>query len=207
MINEKFYELPIEKQQKIINAGLEVFGTHEYKRAVTDEIAHKANISKGLLFHYFKNKKTFYLFLYHYCGEMMKSLLLDESYKEINDFFELLEFGSKRKIEILTKHPYIMNFVMKVFYTHGEEVSDDVNAMLHKQMENNFNEYFSCVDFSKFKDSIKPKKVYQILVWMTEGYLLEKQRIKAQIDVNEVLSEFNEIMNLMKTMSYKEECL
>lgn len=66
-MNEKFYELPAEKQQRIINAGLEVFGAYDYPQASTDDIAAKAGISKGLLFYYFKNKKEFYLFLFDYC--------------------------------------------------------------------------------------------------------------------------------------------
>lgn len=57
MINEKFYELEKEKQDKIINAAIEVFSKNDYKNAVTEEIAYKAEISKGLLFYYFKNKK------------------------------------------------------------------------------------------------------------------------------------------------------
>ena len=61
-MNEMFFRLPEEKQQRIINAGIEVFSNHEYKRASTDEIARKAGISKGLLFHYFHNKKSFYLY-------------------------------------------------------------------------------------------------------------------------------------------------
>ncbi|EEF68493.1 TetR/AcrR family transcriptional regulator, partial [Holdemania filiformis] len=66
-MNEKFYELPPEKQQRIINAGLEVFGAHDYPQASTDDMTAKAEISKGLLFYYFKNKKEFYLFLFDYC--------------------------------------------------------------------------------------------------------------------------------------------
>ena len=52
-MNEKFYELPAAKQQRIINAGLEVFGAHDYPQASTDDITAKAGISKGLLFYYF----------------------------------------------------------------------------------------------------------------------------------------------------------
>ena len=54
-MNEKFYELPPEKQQRIINAGLEVFGAHDYPQASTDDMTAKAEISKGLLLYYFKN--------------------------------------------------------------------------------------------------------------------------------------------------------
>ncbi|MCO8194112.1 TetR/AcrR family transcriptional regulator [Anaerofustis sp. NSJ-163] len=57
MINEKFYELEKEKQDKIINAAIEVFAKNDYKNVVTEEITYKAEISKGLLFYYFKNKK------------------------------------------------------------------------------------------------------------------------------------------------------
>ena len=58
---EKFLELSEEKQLRILNAAMEIFAKHEYKRAVTDEIAAKAGVSKGLLVYYFKNKKSLYM--------------------------------------------------------------------------------------------------------------------------------------------------
>ena len=61
-MREEFFNLPKEKQLRIINAGFEVFGKNEYKRAVTDDIAAKAGISKGLLFYYFGNKKALYMY-------------------------------------------------------------------------------------------------------------------------------------------------
>lgn len=63
-MNDKFYLLEEEKQLKIINAAMEVFGKNEYKKASTDLIAAKAGISKGLLFYYFHNKKELYMFIY-----------------------------------------------------------------------------------------------------------------------------------------------
>ena len=56
-MNEKFYELPEEKQLSVLNAAMEVFAEYEYKKASTDLIAAKAGVSKGLLFYYFHNKK------------------------------------------------------------------------------------------------------------------------------------------------------
>ena len=70
-MNEQFYELPQEKQLRIINAGLEVFSKNDYRHAVTDEIARKAGISKGLLFYYFHNKKSLYLYLFDYCASLI----------------------------------------------------------------------------------------------------------------------------------------
>ena len=62
-MNEKFFSLPIEKQEAIINAGYRVFSENSYKKSPMSEIADAAGISKSLLFYYFHNKKELYLFL------------------------------------------------------------------------------------------------------------------------------------------------
>lgn len=68
-MNEKFFSLPAEKQQAILNAGYRVFSQNSYKKSPMSEIAGEAGISKALLFHYFRNKKELYLFLWEKCAE------------------------------------------------------------------------------------------------------------------------------------------
>ena len=58
---KKFESLPEERQEAIISAAVETFGSNDYKSASTEDIARKAGISKGLLFFYFKNKRDLYL--------------------------------------------------------------------------------------------------------------------------------------------------
>lgn len=55
-MNERFFSLPSEKQQAIINAGYRVFSQNSYKHSPMSEIVEAAGISKSLLFHYFHNK-------------------------------------------------------------------------------------------------------------------------------------------------------
>ena len=97
-MNDKYFTLPKEKQMRIINAAMEVFGRNEYKRASTDLIAVKAGISKGLLFYYFKNKKELYLYTYDYLVQMMTDLVADDSYLKISDFFDIMGHFSKLKL-------------------------------------------------------------------------------------------------------------
>ena len=68
-MNQRFFDLPKEKQQAIINAGYRVFSQNSYKNSPMSEIADAAGISKSLLFHYFRNKKELYLFLWDKCAE------------------------------------------------------------------------------------------------------------------------------------------
>lgn len=60
-MNERFFSLPEEKQQAIINAGYRVFSQNSYKNSPMSEIADAAGISKSLLFHYFYNKHVFFV--------------------------------------------------------------------------------------------------------------------------------------------------
>ena len=48
-MNEKFFDLKKEKQDRMINAALKVFASNGYKHASTDDIVTEAGISKGLL--------------------------------------------------------------------------------------------------------------------------------------------------------------
>ncbi len=46
-MNEKFFALPKEKQQRIINAGYRVFSRNSYRKSPVGEIAAEADISKS----------------------------------------------------------------------------------------------------------------------------------------------------------------
>jgi AcrR family transcriptional regulator len=50
-----------ERRQQLIELGLELFGTQSYDELSIDEIARRAGVSKGLLYHYFPSKRAFYV--------------------------------------------------------------------------------------------------------------------------------------------------
>ncbi|GAA0802034.1 TetR/AcrR family transcriptional regulator [Faecalicatena orotica] len=204
-MNDKFYLLEEEKQLKIINAAMEVFGKNEYKKASTDLIAAKAGISKGLLFYYFHNKKELYMFIYNYLIEIMKEQVADKKFLELTDFFELLEYAATGKVWILDKNPYIMDFTMRAFYSEKECVSDDLKSVNTKQEEIMYQTYFGHIETYKFKDGIDPFKVFKMLRWMGDGYIHDIQMSGRGFNINELLKEFNEWMDMMKRLVYKEE--
>ena len=204
-MNEKFLALSEEKQQRIINAAMEVFGKNEYKRASTDLIAVKAGISKGLLFYYFHNKKELYLYVYHCLMDIMKDQIADTAFLELTDFFELLRYAGTGKAVMLEKHPYILEFAMRAFYSENEIVSDALKSFNTMQEEVMYQMYFGHIDTYKFKDSVEPFKVYKMLRWMGDGYIHDKQMAGKAIDINELLDEFNDWMDMMTKLVYKEE--
>ncbi len=70
-MRENFFALEGEKRDRILAAALEVFGASGYRGGTTEEIAAKARISKGLLFHYFENKWGIFSFAYEYARRLL----------------------------------------------------------------------------------------------------------------------------------------
>ncbi len=62
-MNQSYFQLPSYKQKNLLNSGYKLFALYPYKKASMNAIASEADISKSLLFYYFKDKKEYYLLL------------------------------------------------------------------------------------------------------------------------------------------------
>lgn len=205
-MNEQFYKLPEEKQQAIINAALEVFASHEYKRASTDDIAAKAGISKGLLFYYFHNKQSLYLFLYEYARQAVAAQVVNSHFEEITDFFELLSYVAHMKHAILARNPWLLDFSVRSFYPEKEN-SDALNSCNQQLIEESFGRYFKNVDFSKFRGEVDPIRLFRMLLWMGDGYINEQRRMGRELDLDRLMEDFNSWLSMFRALTYKEEFL
>ena len=92
-MNKKFFALPVQKQEAILNAGFCVFSQNSYKKSPTSEIADAAGISKSLLFHYFYNKRELYLFLWEKCAQITMEALEKSGCYEQTDLFDSMNLG------------------------------------------------------------------------------------------------------------------
>ena len=131
-MNERFYALPPEKQQAIINAGYRVFSQNSYKNSPMSEIAAEAGISKSLLFHYFHNKKELYLFLWDKCAETTIEFLTRYGCYGQTELFESMARGMRAKMEIIRLYPDMGNFTIKTFYEKDAGISAAIQESYHR---------------------------------------------------------------------------
>lgn len=115
-MNEKFFSLPAEKQQAIINAGYRVFSQNSYKKSPMNDIAEAAGISKALLFHYFHNKKELYLFLWEQCARLTHTYMERFHCYEQADVFDMMFRGLQAKAHMMRRYPDLGKFSLKAFY-------------------------------------------------------------------------------------------
>ena len=62
-----------ERREQLLELALEVFADRTYEEISIDEIAQKAGISKGLLYHYFPGKRAFYVAAVRHAAEELLS--------------------------------------------------------------------------------------------------------------------------------------
>lgn len=110
-MNEKFWDLKKEKQNRIMNAAIAVFAQQGYLHASTDEIVKRAEISKGLLFHYFISKQGLYEFLYDYFSRFMRLELSGIANRSREGFFERCDAIEQAKSHAMRQYPFIQCFL------------------------------------------------------------------------------------------------
>jgi TetR/AcrR family transcriptional regulator len=206
----KFMSLEPEKRQRIIDAGLEEFAQRGYKNASTNEIVKKAEISKGLLFHYFSNKKGLFLFLYDYAWD----IFLNDFYSKINldetDIIKRLKQIILLKIELIQKHPDLYNFIVTAIADDSVEIKAELENKYKSATHDGFEKLFSGIDTSKFKEGLNIRRVLDILMWISQGISnRELERIKhdpkykAHYDIKAIIVEVDEYIEMYENAFYK----
>lgn len=205
-MNDKFLKLPEEKQKKIIYSAIQVFAENEYKHASTDRMAELAGISKGLLFYYFKNKKSLYLYAYDHLIGLIVRQLEAVNFKEEHDFFKLFELSIRVKSGLMKDHPYIHGFLLRARYEDHEAVKQELIERNKTFLDEMFPRWFPEVDFSKFREDVDPEDVFMMLYYLGDGYLREAVR-KKDFDLDRVCEDYERWMGWVKKSVYRKEFL
>ena len=142
---QEFSDLPAEKRRQITNAAIQVFAEKGYRQANTRDIAAKAGISKGLLFYYFKNKKSLYLYLADCLRQSIENRM-PASLSETGDFFEIMDLGAAEKMDLLRKTPWALDFAVKMYYTADREIAPSIRRYVCRMLDDMFQRYFAGVN-------------------------------------------------------------
>lgn len=204
----KFLNLDQEKQDRIINAAIKEFAQKGYDNASTNEIVKEAGISKGLLFHYFGNKKKMYLFVFDHFYE----ILVDEFYKKINlqerDIFKRVRQAVSVKMELLNKYPDLFNFLSVAVMEDSKEVKLELDQRIKQLSKNNIGKLYEGIDLSLFRDDLDVQKALKIIFWTFEQFseeLIQRAKLTPTHEINydEAIKETEEYYEVLMKAFYK----
>ncbi|MEI5907718.1 TetR/AcrR family transcriptional regulator [Bacillus spongiae] len=137
-MNSAFNNLPEEKRNRIIQICIEEFAEHGYMNASTNTITSRAEISKGILFHYFKNKKSLYLYMLEYSIDILAEKVFSVFHSLQNrqmDFFESIKISVLKKMELATLYPNENKLIMMATYQLPVSIKEDVLQLIMKKRE------------------------------------------------------------------------
>ena len=203
-MNEKFFSLPEEKQQAIINAGYRVFSQNSYKNSPMSEIADAAGISKALLFHYFHNKKELYMFLWDKCAETSIEYLTKYGCYDQSELFESMERGMRAKMEIIRLYPDMGNFTIKAFYEKDPDICAAIQESYHRYFNLKADKTRLNLDPDQFIPGLDFSMMYREMYWASEGYLWEMVQ-RGNVDIAQMEKDFTKLMEFWKSVYLRKE--
>ena len=201
-MNDKFYSLPEEKRNRIINAGFKVFAKNSYKKSPVGEIAEEAGISKSLLFFYFRNKKELYLFLLKTAEKETRNALMETNVYSGDDIFDIMYNGLLVKANMMRKYPDMGNFFIKAYYEKDPDVAKEVRKIIEPYTEMDTNSILPIFDKNKFKDGLDLNMMYQDMYLASEGYLWRMQQLD-NLDVDKMVSDYKKIIDFWRDVYLK----
>lgn len=205
----KFLNLEQEKQDRVINAAIKEFAEKGYDKASTNEMVKAAGISKGLLFHYFQNKKQLFLSLFDYCVE----LISEEFYKKVNlaetDFFIRIRQSVLIKMDLLFQYPNIFKFIEAAYMDDSSEIKVELEKKVKELNTINIEKIYEGIDVSKFREDIDIQKTLKIITWTFEK-MSDEEVSKAKllpehrIDYQKIQAEAEAYFEVLTKLFYKE---
>lgn len=194
-MNEKFFDLPREKQDRMINGALEVFSQNGFKHASTDDMVKAVGVSKGLWFHYFGSKAGLYVFVYEYS---VKYILLELSTvidEEERDFFEMTRQIELARSKISKNYPFMTAFIGKAAVETDAEIAGQT-AEAGRTLRERMSGLIKNTEIAGMEDKARRERVKRLTGYMIEGVVREKTL--AGTDADGIYKEIKAYLDFIK---------
>lgn len=201
VMNDKFFELKKEKQDRMINAALKVFAMQGYKHASTDDIVKEAAVSKGLLFHYFESKLGVYEFVYEYCVRYMVLELSTGVSVYENNLFEIMKQVENARMHAMKGYPYMQVFLNRAM---SEDVGEALLATeeTRRILEKEYHRIYTQIKYTGFPAGVDGRKMHKMLDFTIKGLMMERF-MENSFQPEMFYEEVAEYLDMMKALVRK----
>ncbi|GKX65009.1 TetR/AcrR family transcriptional regulator [Inconstantimicrobium mannanitabidum] len=203
-------KIPGDKEAVIYKAALAEFSKNGYDLASTNKIVNSIDISKGTLFNYFGNKRNLYIFVVKKVLDFLTPILLEDIKNLSPDFFERISQVSAAKLKLTLQYPEESNILLESFGTKFEDFKKELQSEYDKYVVLSNKLLLDELDFSKFKSGIDVQVVFNMLLFIGEGFskqitTLYKSDYKKILENRDFIQEeYNKYINIIRTSVYKD---
>ncbi len=171
-------EKNLQTRRKIIDSALQEFSEKTYSEASLNTICKLGNISKGIIYHYFKDKDELYLICIKECFDSLTSFLSKEVIADEKDIKKSLQKYFEARIAFFSKNPLYLNLFCSVVSNPPQHLAKEIAEIKS--------------DFDKLNISV-----------LTQ--LLESVKLRPGITIREVVDDFRLYQDYFNTQYQKKE--
>lgn len=187
--------------ERILAAAIVEFGTKNYDNASLTTLCCQNQISKGLVYHNFKNKDELYLKCVEKCFEKMTEYLKQREYRGEN-IQESLNNLLQMRQRFFEEYPHYCNIFFNTVLQPPKHLRAEIHVLRKKYEEFNLNCFEGLLRQIKLRDGISMEaalEYFTVYLEMFNGYfqnkLCENEDIHVLIEEHEVnLPEIIDIM-------------
>lgn len=167
MPKELFYQLDMDKRNRIINAGLSEFAQYSYNEASTNSIVKKASIGKGSLFKYFVNKEELYFYVLDYVIDDFVKDLKEELPKFKGELFQLIITYAEAEFNWYIENIDKYNFIKRAFNDDNSNIYKKTTERYKLTGHSFYNKIIEDAEIQVLK--WEKGKVLNVIKWVIEG--------------------------------------
>lgn len=160
-----------EKKKRLLEAALKEFSEKGYELASTNQIVKQANLSKGMLFHLFQNKKNLFLYIAECCIQFFLNYLEQHSSTMARDPFQRILDLNQLKMNLFALEPAIYKMSLVGFIDRPTELLEEIQNLEQQLNHQLFELYFSDLDTSDLRTDISYKNVLKLFFESVEALI------------------------------------
>ncbi|MBQ1458735.1 TetR/AcrR family transcriptional regulator [Butyrivibrio fibrisolvens] len=198
-MDDKFFDLKKEKQDRILNGALKIFALNGYKNGSTDVIVKEAGISKGLLFHYFGTKQELYRFLRDYSIRFLQLEIRSNVSASETDYFTIWRQIIASEESIMDQYPYMIAFLESAETETDPDTFEPEDEK--KKSRDVYSKALQNADFVHINPEVDIKAIEEMLHF-TRNNVQRKLMFKDMMDSGIYVQQVSHYFDMMAKLTY-----
>ena len=169
--------------ERIMAAAMEEFGTKSYDSASLTTLCNEKQISKGLVYHNFKNKDELYLKCVEECFREMTAYFKSREYKA-ETAQESIHMIFRARQQFFKENPYCCNLFFNTVLQTPKHLQNEIHRLRQEYDEFYVNYFRKLLQQIQLRDGITIEaamEYFMVFLEMFNGYFQNKSREKDDI--------------------------
>lgn len=187
-------------KERILNVAIEEFAQNAYKATSTNVICKKANISKGLLYHYYNSKENIYITVVRHVIDTFKrniAINIKDSNKKgidyVEEYFDI-------KFKFFRENPLYSKIIVNLVIDNSIEKARELS--IEYQNYNN-DLIYNVIKNIDINPKFNKEKAFELIVMIGENLEKKHMKIVNDIDKDIAIEEFRKDHKEMLEMVFE----